>query len=93
MTTELLASIATSLEARCAQYIANDDTLGLIAVCRAAVALATTVITRFGMRSHVEGSPALTTTQQKLTALNDALLPFVESRSIYLQTSVGSRSR
>ena len=49
------------------------------------------MISQFGMRSHVEGSPALATTQQKLTALNDALLPFVESRSIYLQTSVGFR--
>lgn len=85
---ELLQFIATTVDQRCTTYAQNSDNLGLTAVCQIVTNLCKPLITHFGSRNAVSGSPAMDAIQQSLNSLYATLNPFSTSLSIYLQTSV-----
>lgn len=57
-------------------------------VCRVTVCLAKSLITHFGSRTAITGSPALDATRDALNKLYELLLQHAASISIYVQTSV-----
>ena len=60
-----------------------------MAVCRVTVCLAKSLVTHFGSRIAITGSPALDATRDALNKLYELLLSHATSISIYVQTSVG----
>lgn len=85
---ELLQFIAATVDQRCTSYAQNSDNLGLTTVCQIVTNLCKPLITHFGSRNAVSGSPAMEAIQQSLNSLYATLNPFSTSISIFLQTSV-----
>lgn len=85
---EIIQHIAKEISSRCQEYVSSNDTLGIVAVCRVTMCLAKTLITQFGSRTAITGSPVLDATRDALNKLYELLLPHATSISIYVQTSV-----
>ena len=83
MRVELIQFIAQKICSSCEEYVSSNDTLGRVTVC-----LAKSLVTHFGSRTAITGSPALDATQDALNKLYELLLPHATSISIYVQTSV-----
>ena len=83
-----IARLAAAVEKRCKGYAASEDNIGLTSVCRVVINLSKCLITHFGSLAAISGSPALVAVQAALGSLYATLLPFSNSISIYLQTSV-----
>ena len=88
MRVELIQFIAQKICSSCEEYVSSNDTLGIVTVCRVTVCLAKSLVTHFGSRTAITGSPALDATQDALNKLYVLLLPHATSISIYVQTSV-----
>ena len=88
MRVELIQFIAQKICSSCEEYVSSNDTLGIVTVCRVTVCLAKSLVTHFGSRTAIMGSPALDATQDALNKLYELLLPHATSISIYVQTSV-----
>lgn len=86
---ELIQVIAEKAHARCVEFNTNNDTLGIIAICRIVINLGKALIPTFGSRDDIKGSPVLEATKVALDGLYNTLLPYSTSISIYVQTSVG----
>ena len=84
----MLQILAAAVEKRCKGYAASEDNIGLTSVCRVVINLSKCLITHFGSLAAISGSPALVAVQAALGSLYATLLPFSNSISIYLQTSV-----
>ena len=90
---ELIQVIAEKANARCAEFHENNDTLGIIAICRIVINLGKVLISTFGSRDNIKGSPVLDATKVALDGLYNTLQMHGNSVSIYVQTSVGDGVR
>ena len=86
---ELIQVIAEKANTRCTEFHQNNDTLGIIAICRIVINLGKALIPTFGSRDSIKGSPVLDATKVALDGLYNTLQMHGSSISIYMQTSVG----
>ena len=85
---ELIRSMAETLRTLCTQHADQKDNVGLVAVSRVLVNLAKCLISHFGSRAAISGSPEMDATRAAFDVIYATLMPFMTSISMYLQTAV-----